>query len=170
MPRSVGPEDVSALPITIQYSSRRHEVWAHYWRLWRQKLWRLHVGLFIVVALGLAVGLSGWHLSPVAIAVIAIPGGLLPCLILALYPLAMFKPQVRTLTIDRAGLTTSIGKLYGEVPWRNVEAIVDQLELIIIRRTNGNAFVIPARAFASPAERTAFLSAARETRAATLKP
>lgn len=145
-------------------------MWAHYWRLWRQKLWRVHVGLFIVVVLGLAVGLSGWHLSPVAIAVIAIPGGLLPCLIFALYPLAMFKPQVRTLTIDRAGLTTSIGKLYGEVPWRDVEAIIDQRELIVIRRTNNNAFVIPARAFASPADRAAFLSATREAWAATLRP
>jgi hypothetical protein len=158
------------MPITIQYSSRRGEVWTQYWRLWRQKLWRFHAALFVVVTVGLLVGLSGWQLSPAALAGIAVLGGLLPCVAFALYPLAKFKPQTRVLTIDQAGLTTSIGKRYGEAPWPDVDAIVDQQELIVIRRTNGNAFVIPARAFASPADRAAFLSAAREARAATLKP
>jgi hypothetical protein len=158
------------MPVAIQYSSRRGEIWTQYWRLWRQKLWRLHAALFAAVTLGLLVGLSGWHLSPAASAGIAVLGGLLPCVAFALYPLAKFKPQMRVLTIDQAGLTTSIGKLYGEIPWRDVEAIVDQQELIVIRRTNGNAFVIPARAFCSPVERTAFLSAAREAWAAMPKP
>ena len=158
------------MPITIQYSSRRGEVWTHYWRLWRQKLWRFHAALFAVVTVGLLLGLSGWRLSPAALAGIAVLGGLLPCVALALYPLVKFKPQTRVLTMDQAGLTTSIGKLCGEVPWRDVEAIIDQRELIVIRRTNNNAFVIPTRAFASPADRAAFLSAARESRAATLKP
>jgi len=150
------------MPQTISYSSRRSEVWAHYWRLWRQKLWRIHAGLFTAMAIGLSIGLTNWHLSPGRLIVTAILGGLLPCILLALYPLARFKPQIRILTIGRAGLTTSIGKLDGQVSWRDVDAIDDREGLIVIRRTNGNAFVVPDRAFASTADREAFLDAARD--------
>lgn len=159
-----------SIPLTISYTSLRGEVWAHYWRLWRQKLWRFHAVLFATVTLGLLIGLSGWRLSPAALAGVAILGGLIPCALFALYPLAKFKPQTRLLTIDRAGLATSIGKLHGEVPWSGVDAIVGQQELIIIQRTNGNAFIIPARAFASSDSRAAFLSAARDAWSGTVRP
>jgi hypothetical protein len=150
------------MPVTIQYSSRRGEVWTQYWRLWRQKLWRFHAALFTAIALGLLVGLSDWHLSPTALAGVAVVGGLLPCAGFALYPLAKFKPQMRILTIDPAGLTTSIGKSTGDVPWHDVEAITDKQGLIVIRRTNGNAFVVPDRAFASPADRAEFLRSVQD--------
>lgn len=150
------------MPITIQYCSHRRDVWAHYVRFWQQRLWRIHAALFTAIALGLLVGLQGWHLSPAMIAAISIAGGLLPCAALALYPLVKFKPQTRILIIDGNGLRTSIGEMYGEVGWREVAAIGDHEGLIIIRRTNGNAFLIPERAFASPADRRIFLTAARD--------
>ena len=158
------------MPLTISYTSLRSEIWAHYWRLWRQKLWRIHAALFTLITLGLLVGLSGWHLSPATLAGVAVVGGLLPCAAFALYPLAKFKPQMRVLTIGRAGLTTSIGKLSGEVPWHDLEAITDQQGLIFIRRTNGNAFVVPDRAFASPADRAEFLSTVHDGWTAAVRP
>jgi hypothetical protein len=83
------------------------------------------------------------------------------CLLFAFYPLAMFKPQERQLTIDGAGIETSIGTRHGRVEWDDVSEIADQDGVIVVQRTNGNAFLIPARAFATPAERRNFLAAAR---------
>jgi len=160
---------MSPRSITIRYGSRRSEVWTHYWQLWRQKLWRAHAALFTAVVLVLLAGLSGGHLPVVDTVTIALVGGLLPCVGLAFYPLAKFKPQERVLTINGQGLSTSIGQQYGEVAWREIEAITDHEGLIIIRRTNGNAFVVPDRAFVSLSDRAEFLNVARNAWA-TVKP
>jgi hypothetical protein len=80
---------------------------------------------------------------------------LVPPLLLALYPQLAFKPQERVLTLDVSGITTTIGKRAGAIPWSDVAA-VHRGSAITIERTNGNAFVVPARAFASDDERRRF--------------
>lgn len=148
--------------ITVTYSSLRREIWSHYVHLWKQALWRVHLKLFTAITVGLMLLLSIWH-RPITISIaVAIAGGFLACILLALYPLARFKPQVRKLTIDDSGLETWIGTQHGSVGWHDVASIADQNDLIVILRTNGNAFVVPQRAFATPADRATFLTTARD--------
>ncbi len=154
------------MPQTITYNSLRSEVWTHYWRLWKQRLWRVHASLFLTIAACALIVLADGHQPTTTTVVIAFGCGLLPCVVLALYPLAWFKPQVRTLKIDHAGLETWIGKLHAAVAWRDVAAISDRDDQIVIARTNGNAFLVPRRAFATPADRAAFLTMARQAWAA----
>jgi YcxB-like protein len=67
------------------------------------------------------------------------------------------KRDERVLTIGPEGIRTSIGKLSGEVPWSKVAAVDVTAEYVFITGKNANGFAIPARAFATPAERTEFL-------------
>lgn len=142
---------------TIQYRASRKEIWAWYRVAWRRRLWKVHVGVFMAVFLYEFAVLGGfaapsakaWLLAG-AIALVA-PG------LMALTPLLLFKPQMRQLTIDPGGLTTQIGAKSGHVPWAAVESIADTGEFIVITGTDGNAFIVPQRAFSSALERTAFV-------------
>ena len=39
------------MPLTVEYSSMRAEVWSWYWRAWKRRLWRIHLLLFVMTAL-----------------------------------------------------------------------------------------------------------------------
>jgi hypothetical protein len=73
------------------------------------------------------------------------------------WPQIAFKPAVRTLTADPTGIRTSIGKREGSVKWKDVAAIQVRGTEICISGRHGNAFVVPARAFGSEADRLKFL-------------
>lgn len=68
------------------------------------------------------------------------------------------KTAKRTLTVSGAGISTEIGRLRGQIPWEKVEVITDTPQFVLIARTNGNALVIPNRAFSGPEHRSQFLS------------
>jgi hypothetical protein len=154
------------MSITIEYSSRRREIWRTYWRLWRQRLWKTHATIVTAIAFGICLGfyrgLPPTFLAAVAVLAIAIA----PVLVFPLIPLLRFKPERRILTIDERGIDTAIGSRSGTIAWSDIGSIHEEAGNLVMRRNNGNAFVVPPRAFSGEQERTAFMRFARTAREA----
>jgi YcxB-like protein len=146
--------------ITLTYTSKRSEVWHWYWRSWRKKLWIYHAYCLVMLPV-LAVLFLDRHWPPHDYknvlyglsAAVAIVGFFIA------FPQIVFKPQVRKLTVNEDGIATTIGKKSGTFKWQSIAAIEDTPELIMIRRTNGNALLVPRRAFNSEQEKSDFLAA-----------
>jgi hypothetical protein len=154
------------MPIIIDYQLRRSEVWTLYWWMWRRGLWRTHLMAF--VAVGVATALLVYRAVPpnaLGWAIVLGPALFLPILWIA-YPQLRFKPQQRTLVIDVSGVRTKIGSRSGSISWRNIGAVAQVRDTVIIQRTRGNAFVVPARAFTSPEAFQDFARKAEQARAA----
>jgi len=131
-------------------------VLTYYWRLWLRRLWRFHLALSSTIFLGIwLVGGPSYQSAVAGLLAAAIATPWLP-----LWPLLRFKPEERWLRIDQVGIETTIGRHQGRRPWSEVASIDDTDGTIYISGRNGNAFVIPTRAFATPLERIAFLDAA----------
>ena len=75
-----------------------------------------------------------------------------------LYPMMMFKPQERTLTLNDEGLATTIGERVGTRAWTEIDAVRERDGYIEIIVRNGNAYIVPPRAFRSTSERYEFLA------------
>jgi hypothetical protein len=150
----------------LRYRSTRREVWQWYWRAWRQRLWRTHVLLVWTVATAtlLRTGLSARHVA------LGLALGVLAVAWLPLVPVIAFKSNERTLRVDERGIDTSIGRLSATRAWGDVAAIDEQAGTIVIALKNGNAFIVPARAFGSDEERATFFEAASAWRRAAQKP
>jgi len=86
----------------------------------------------------------------------------------------MYKARERVLQVSADGIDTSIGEMSGHRDWKDISSIVDRGEFIAavvaggipfgifwLRTRNGNAFIIPTRAFVTASERAAFLQQAR---------
>ncbi len=95
---------------------------------------------------------------------IAVAAGksLLAVALLPLWPLIVFKREERVLSLDEAGVSTTIGKKAGSVPWSDVARIDARDDIISITRKNANAFLVPNRAFPTPEERVQCLETIRE--------
>ncbi len=103
----------------------------------------------LAVALGDVPSTSaGW--LKVAVIALALPA------LFALYPQLRFKPQERVLALDADGVATTIGKRGGTVRWSEVREVRDE-GAVTIEGTNGNALVVPERAFISSEQRRAFV-------------
>jgi len=151
---------------TVNYASRRSEIWHWYWRAWRRPagLWRFHV------MFGLAFGFFAVLLEPRAFRLgyfltVAVFGTLACVVFLPLWPQLRFKPAVRTLTINAEGLVTAVGSVSGSRSWKEVRSIEG---VIVIISNNKNAFVIPERAFANISERKQFFEAPRQWHSAAV--
>ncbi|HET7550634.1 MAG TPA: YcxB family protein [Gemmatimonadaceae bacterium] len=70
---------------------------------------------------------------------------------------ARTKPDERVLSIGPEGIHTTIGHRSADLPWMRIASVDVTPEYIFITGKNANGFAIPARAFASPVERTEFL-------------
>lgn len=81
--------------------------------------------------------------------------------LLVLLPQILFKCAERTLTVGPEGWSTQIGKLSGSRRWADVVSIQDGMNLIIITGKNGNALIVPNRAFPDLASRRQFLADVR---------
>lgn len=149
--------------MTITYYSSRREVADWYWFMWRRST-TLKLRQLCIAA---GVFMTAWlfqiraTVSPMARGLVATAVTLVALAFLPLYPLLMFKPQERRLTIEEEGVSTSIGALHGKVPSREVAEIVSRGDTLYIVRNNLNAFVIPLRAFATDDQRDAFQKAAK---------
>jgi hypothetical protein len=133
----------------------RREVWQWYWRAWRHRLWRTHALLVAIVAMAtlLRTGLSAPHVA------LALALGLLAVSWLPVFPLIAFKSNERTLRVDERGIDTAIGRQSATRTWGDVAAIDRQAGAVVIRLKNGNAFIVPRRAFASDEEQATFVEA-----------
>jgi len=73
-----------------------------------------------------------------------------------LFPMVAFKPATRSLTVDDVGIETMIGQRHSTIAWEEFANIQENGDVLIIQRRNLNAFIIPARAFASAKARQQF--------------
>jgi hypothetical protein len=148
---------------TVNYASRRSEIWRWYWRAWARPagLWRVHVLFGATCGLVFTV-LRNLHSFDVGFFLVAAAFYTLTFIILlSLWPQIRFKSAVRSLTINAQGLTTSIGKILASRLWRDVRSIEEKNETIVIVGNNQNAFIVPSRAFSADHERREFYEAAR---------
>ena|SRR5437667_6749490 len=72
------------------------------------------------------------------------------------------KRDVRVLVIDPEKISTRIGRLSGEVPWRRVASVAVTDEHLFITGRTLNGFAIPTRAFASASDRERFVGLAKQ--------
>lgn len=146
---------------TLRYRSSRSDVWRWYWRTWRAKLWRTHVLVATVIAFVLSgssfesVNLASWGLWYL-VAQLAVTA------LFASVPQVMFKASERVLAVSPQGWSTQIGKQSGSRTWAEVTSIGDEDGRVLIAGTNGNALIIPVRAFADSQQREKFLKDIRQ--------
>ena len=139
---------------TLRYSSTRAEIWRLYWRIWRKHLWRIHVALAVLAGLILSrsqmtvVHVLSYSLAAFPVVVAAF----------AAFPQLAFKSQERLLHVGPDGWSSQIGKKSGARTWAEVATVDEQDGAVVIRGVNGNALVVPARAFATEAERVQFVT------------
>jgi hypothetical protein len=146
---------------TLRYRSSRVEIWRIYWRAWRKKFWVIHV----VVAAYLGwlcsnntrVSIALWFAAWLPVVVIC----------LAAFPQIMFKPQERTLHLTPEGWSTTIGRKSGSKPWKEIRGMADTPEGLVIVGANGNAMVVPQRAFSDESHRAAVVADVRSWFAAS---
>jgi hypothetical protein len=152
------------MALILKYRSSRPEIWRWYWRAWRRPrgLWRMHLLIFALVVGSMLLNRSRRRpLTPTDLGLSAAIG-LLAVAWLPLWPMIRFKPQERVLNLNEQGASTTIGSKSGTVPWSKIASIEDSGDAISVTRTNGNAFVIPNRAFSSSDERAGCLKLIRE--------
>lgn len=93
---------------------------------------------------------------------LAVAVGLAAIIWMPLFPLIMFKPQTRTLTVDEDGISTIIGSKSAVRTWPQIRSVADEEGTIVITGKNENSFIIPARAFESEAVRAEFFDYAKQ--------
>ena len=144
------------MSITISYASRRGEVLRWYWQMWRQRLWRTHLSVFLATAAAASMLLFRGFPSTSS-EIIEVGGiGLVPIAGFALFPMIKFKPERRTLTVDDEGIVTLIGEREGTVAWNEISLIKSDGDSLVIQRSNLNSFIVPARAFETSDARSEF--------------
>jgi YcxB-like protein len=142
---------------TIRYRSSRREVWRWYRQAWKKRLWRLHFGIAVAFGFVLsgatvsAANAPSWFGYSVMVFLSAV-------VLSALVPQFLFKAEERTLEVNPEGWATKIGTKSGAIDWRHVASIQKTDESIVIQGTNGNALIVPTRAFASSQQRESFLN------------
>ncbi|MFC5473531.1 YcxB family protein [Paraherbaspirillum soli] len=145
------------MEFTIVYHSAKAEVMRWYWKVWKQKLWQIHVLAFLLASAVASIFLRGASDTYAHIAWSAI-AGFAVIVFFALYPLAAFKSQLRTLVVNESGIKTSIGAKSGQLGWGEVRSIERVDGCIYIVRKNYNSYIVPRRAFTSEAEMGQFLA------------
>lgn len=157
LPTFPQPIKRNGMSITVTYSSTRREVWRFYWQAWKRRFWKMHLAIFLIVlVLGSFATFGRLPRDAAELAAVSVTA-LIPLALMALYPMLMFKPQSRVLTVDEHGITTTIGKHKNKsVAWPEIAEVQNQGQAVVIQRRNLNAFIVPARAFRSPAEKQSF--------------
>jgi hypothetical protein len=126
-----------------------------YWREWARPadLWRFHVLIGIAVGFTSADRENLIHFPAERFAIVSLVATAACVVLFPLWPQIRFKPQPRVLTLDAEGFKTTIGSRSGERRWHDIRRIEDRHGTILIVNTNGNAMIIPRRAFATDAGR-----------------
>jgi YcxB-like protein len=162
---------VSPSEYTLHYASTRSEIWRAYWREWTRipGLWRFHVLLGLAVGFVVADRGNLGQFSPERFAIAGLVTMGISILLLSLWTQVRFKPQTRLLTLNADGFTTAIGAQSGQRRWQDIQRVEDHDGTILIVSKNGNAMIIPRRAFASDADRqSCFVSIQQWYEAATV--
>jgi len=170
-------DNAAAPKFTLKYCADRRERWNWYWRsfLSPRGLW----GYWLVVAFVISIAVLGIQTMgyPVGVSGYVLGAALLIVLLVffVTYPQVAYNPRERTLVASEKGIETAVGTAVGKRSWQDVASITDYGETIAIviaggtrfgpfwiRTLNGNAFIVPNRAFANPVQRAAFLEQIQE--------
>jgi len=142
---------------TVRYHSSRAEVWRWYWRAWRKSLWRIHLAIaFIASAVVSSKGFTDVNLRSLIVWFLSIFP--LTTFVLAVLPLVRFKSEERTLNAGPNGCSTQIGKIEKSFSWSDIASIRNEQGVIVFAGADGNAMLIPLRAFADDRQRSAFFA------------
>jgi hypothetical protein len=165
----------------LKYRVERSEIWRWYWWSWHQPrgLWSYWVFVCAAVATGCYFFRTSERPATLDDMVISLIAALAICFFFILYPQIMYKTRERILRVTGNGLDTSIGAMSGRRDWKDISSIIDRGNYVAIvvaggiplgvcwlRTLNGNAFIVPNRAFHGASERAAFLDQARRWHAA----
>src|ERR1035437_8579023 len=151
--------------MTIEYALTRTEVVRSFYRSLEASSQYLRTISIYALGTGLvAVIVSGGLSRPLGGSTAAkfLSGMLFYMLFLPIMLFLRAKTSTRSLTISPGGISTKIGPLDGEVPWKAVKVIEAGNSFVLIGRNNGNAFFIPDRAFHSAGDKAQFVSQAKE--------
>ena len=144
----------------LQYSTTRSDVWRWYWRAWVKPagLWRYHVIIGVTFA-AVWVSLSNSSkVDPLLFAIAAAVAIACCILVFPLWPQLKYKPQMRTLEVDDRGYKTKIGDIQGHRTWSEIREIERREDAVVITTRQGNALLIPTRAFESAQQRIQFIT------------
>ena len=128
----------------LRYRSSRLEVWRSGWNAWRATFWRAQLPIAVIVP-AVTLGRKLTVSSYLACACMLLLGIFL--LVYALIPQLMFKSDERELHVGPEGWSTRIGKQSASRQWSEVASIQEVADTVVIWGTNGNALVVPSRAF-----------------------
>ena len=151
----------------ITYKSSRKEIWNFYWSQWLHgNLKWVHLRIFILVSLTIYFYNTKSLVWSFPVFITATICGIFSIIWLPIFPQIKFKPQIRRLTINENGITTSIRNVRGECTWKEIASIIQSNGNIYIIGIGGNGFVVPLRAFSSVQEKKEFLDLCLQYRAA----
>ena len=145
----------------VAYSSTRREIWRWYWQTWRRQLWKIHAAILVLTVFLLVVSVRRGGNDTERDLIVIATGGALILAWFVLHPQVMYKPQRRSLLIDAAGISTTIGPRSGQRRWNEISTVSDAGDAIVIQVRNGNAFIVPNRAFTSSEQREGLLAFAK---------
>lgn len=151
--------------MTVRYALSRGEMLTAMWYSARYsgRLRRRILVLPLFVAIASLMGAYvGRHVVTTADLMIAAAWAIGALLLMPMLVAARTKTQERVLELTPEGITTTIGRLSGMVPWRAVSFVDDVGRFVVIAGQNMNAFLVPNRAFADDQERTQFMNEARQ--------
>lgn len=149
--------------LTVEYDLTRRDIWGWRWRAMRRPLgrWIVHlliaVGVFEFALLCLSFG-RGLGVGDVVLSLLA---AAIALGIFVYLPVARFKPQVRTLRIDAAGIQIVCDGGRRFKSWGQVVAVLDAAGQIYIVCSRMNAIIVPREAFSGPSRRREFLAQLR---------
>lgn len=151
--------------LTIEYALTRSEIFQSCWRsIARSPKFRNTILLYSI-AIGLITPFLRMLFSEPLRARDLVGAALWAAGVFLFIPFWMFirgKTAKRTLTVSPDGISTEIGRIKGQIPWSKIRMVTETPQLILIARTNGNAFFIPNRAFSEPDQKVEFLNAVRQ--------
>lgn len=138
---------------SVVYALRRDEVWHCYKKAWLRSLWPFHV-FVLTMPLGF-ICLLRQEVSFSSV-VEGLLFGLLACGFMVAYPQLRYRSDTRTLVLDDRGIRAVRGKTDYFVEWAKIARLDDDGDYLIITARKRNAFIVPARAFASKREQLVF--------------
>jgi hypothetical protein len=147
--------------IVLRYRSSRRDIWAWYWRRWRELLWAYWLVIGIAVVGFTLLYANSTH--PIGPADVMRAGAYLALALaaMAIYPQFSFKSEERVFIIGPSGIDSTIGAKPAHRDWVDISEITDiGTHIVFTVAATLNAFLVPNRAFGDAAARADFLQRA----------
>jgi hypothetical protein len=149
----------------LEYALKRDEVLKGYLRAFtclssfRSRMLAMAGGIGIMI---LVFGYAVKHQIKIIDVAFAALWAIVTLLFIPLWLWIRTKTETRHLKIDEFGLSTTIGKMTGKIPWSRVSVVSDLGDFIFLGGKNMNFFLIPNRAFSEGQDRTQLMKMAKQ--------